>query len=89
MSSDDWIPIFPEDYKMDFQYDPLEFIRHKVFHMNEAWDIRVLGFKGSGKSTVALSLLCLLNSRVTHMNPDRVMEKYWAFTTEERKEKKE
>jgi energy-coupling factor transporter ATP-binding protein EcfA2 len=86
---DKWIPIFPEDYKMDFQYDPLEFIRHKVFRMNEAWDIRVLGFKGGGKSTLALSLLQLLNPKISHMHPEKVMDKYWAFTTEERGEKKE
>lgn len=86
---DDWTPIFPEDFKIDFQYDPLEFIRHKVFRMNEAWDIRVLGFKGGGKSTVALSAMCLLNPKINKMNPDKVMDKYWAFTTEERTEKKE
>jgi len=85
--NEEWEPLFEEDYKLDFIVDPFSFMRYRVFDLNEAWDAFIKGFRGNGKSSVALSCCLLLNPRLLDMSPAKALERCWCFTTEERNEK--
>lgn len=87
--SDEWNPIFKDDFTLNFETDPINFIRYNVFKRNEAWDNRILGFRGGGKSTVGLSALLLYNPKLINKNPSTVLKKCWCFTTEDRNKKKD
>lgn len=56
-------------------FDIFEYIRYRVFEMNESWDIFIFGMKGKSKSSIAYSIACLLN-------PDFNLD-FWAFSTDE------
>ena len=84
-----WNPVFDEDLNFNFDVNPIGYMRHMVFKRNESWDASILGFRGSGKSTVGLSLVLLMNPRLLRMTPRRALDRCWAFTTVERNEKKE
>lgn len=86
--NDEWEPFFRDDFEMDFEMDPISLIRHNVFNMNEAWDNRIIGFRGGGKSTVGMSLLLLYNPELLDLTPRKIINKSWCFTTEDRNAKK-
>lgn len=87
--SDAWNPYFEEDFTFDFNINPIEFIKHKVFRQNESWDINVLGYRGGGKSTLGLSLMLMLNPKLLKMSPREALDRSWCFSIEERNKKKE
>lgn len=86
--SEEWTPLFAEDFSFDFEINPISYMRHMVFNKNESWDSRILGFRGGGKSTVALTLSLLFNPKLLDMSPGKALNKCWCFSTEERLEKK-
>lgn len=86
--SDEWNPAFESDFEFGFQVNPISYMRHQVFRMNESWDSRILGFRGNGKSTVGASLCLLFNPKLLDMSPKKALDRCWCFTTEERMEKK-
>ena len=86
--TDDWNPLFVQDFNFDFDTNPVGYMRHMVFNRNESWDSRILGFRGGGKSTVALSLSLLFNPKLLDMSPQKALERCWCFSTEDRLEKK-
>lgn len=81
---DSWEPIFKEDFGLEFTHDPIDYMKHQVFRKNEAWDMRIIGGRGLGKSTVGLSLSLLMKPELLDMSPQKVLDKCWCFTTEER-----
>lgn len=58
-----WNPINHRELMMDKDFDVLGFISNRVVYYNESWDISILGGKGIGKSSTALGIAKLLNSR--------------------------
>lgn len=86
--SDEWLPLFDTDFSLSFDIDPINYIRHMVFERNEAWDIKVLGSRGGGKSTLALSLCLLINPKLLDLSPSGALDRCWAFSTEDRELKK-
>ena len=87
--SDEWNPIFNEDLSLDFTVNPIGYMRHMVYKLNESWDASVLGFRGGGKSTIGLSMVLLMNPKLLDLTPKRALNRCWAFTTADRNEKKE
>lgn len=85
---EEWTPLFAEDFSFDFEINPISYMRQMVFNKNESWDSRILGFRGGGKSTVALSLSLLFNPKLLDMSPKKALERCWCFSTEDRLEKK-
>lgn len=87
--TDEWVPMFEEDFNLQFNVNPIGYMRHMVFNRNESWDSRILGFRGGGKSTIGLSLSLMFNPKLLDMSPHKALNRCWCFTTEQRNEKKE
>ena len=79
--------LYPEDFKMDEFIHPIDLIKHKVYDMNEAWDVFVGGTRGIGKSTVGLGLGLVFNPKLLDMSPKIALDKCWCFTVEDQREK--
>ena len=86
--NDEWHPLFEDDFNFGFETNPIGYMRHMVFNRNESWDSRILGFRGGGKSTMALTLSLLFNPKLLDMSPKKALDRCWCFSTEERLEKK-
>lgn len=75
-----WVPLRRKDFSFNPVLDVISFIRHRVTNYNESYDFLATGPKGSGKSTMALSI-CY------RYNPNFDVKKHVAFSVQEWLEK--
>lgn len=58
-----WVPLRRKDFSFKPMLDVISYIRHRVTNFNESYDFLATGPKGSGKSTMALSICFRYNPK--------------------------